>query len=662
MNDTPTGQEDPIPAQRVQDVLGKIGRVSVAVCGDFCLDAYWMLHPRGGEMSAETGLRAQAVGRQYYSPGGAANVVANMAALRPASIRAIGVVGDDVFGRELLRQLHGLGVETAGMIVQHGRFDTVTYGKRCAEDREEPRIDFGFFNERSRDTDAAVLSHLRQAIEQCGAVVFNQQVPGGLSDTFIAGLNALFDERPNAIVVCDSRHYGDRFRHIYRKTNDVEAARLNGIALEPAVHPALPDLKTFAARLYADSGKPVFVTRGSRGILTVADTGIHITPGIQLLGSTDTVGAGDTVTSALALCLGAGLSPAEAAGFANFAAAVTVQKLFRTGTASPEEVLAVSEHPDYIYQPELADDIRQAVSLEGTEIEACCHPLPQLSGVRHAVFDHDGTISTLRQGWEQVMAPMMIRAILGERYPTADETLYQRVAHRVREYIDKSTGIETLVQMEALVGMIAEFGIVSARDILDKSGYKALYNGALMEVVNSRLAKYHRGELSIDDLTVKGAVPFLQSLRAMGVTLYLASGTDHDDVRNEAQALGYADLFNGGIYGALGEVNAHSKRRVIQRILTEHGLDGSHLAVFGDGPVELRESRRRHGAAIGIASDEIRRYGLNPEKRTRLIKAGAHLLLPDFSQGARLLALMRSNHDEGRDPGVERRGASPSHE
>jgi len=62
---------------------------------------------------------------------------------------------------------------------------------------------------------------------------------------------------------------------------------------------------------------------------------------------------------------------------------------------------------------------------------------------------HDGTISTLRQGWERIMEPMMIRAILGGRYATADETLYHRAAHRVRDYIDKSTGIETLVQMDA---------------------------------------------------------------------------------------------------------------------------------------------------------------------------------------------------------------------
>jgi phosphoglycolate phosphatase-like HAD superfamily hydrolase len=462
-------------------------------------------------------------------------------------------------------------------------------------------------------------------------------------------------------VVCDSRHYGVRFRHIHRKTNDVEAARLNGIALEPGVHPDRSDLEAYAARLYADSGKPVFVTRGARGILTVSAAGMHIAPGIQLPGETDTVGAGDTVTGALALCLAAGLSPAEAAGFANVAAAVTAQKRFQTGTASPEEVLAISADPDYVYQPELAHDIRQAVYLEGSEIEACCHPLPPLSGVRHAVFDHDGTISTLRQGWERIMEPMMIRAILGNRYQSADEALYHRVIRRVREYVDTSAGIETLVQMGALADMVAEFGIVPAGDILDRSGYKAIYNRALMEVVSGRLAKYRRGELGIDDLTVKGAVAFLRSLRAMGVRLYLASGTDHEDVRSEAQALGYADLFDGGIFGATGDVHTQSKRLVIQRILAGHGLDGSHLAVLGDGPVELREARRRHGAAIGIASDEVRRYGLNPEKRTRLVKAGAQLLMPDFSQAACLLTLMRPDHDQGHDPRVEGRGASPSH-
>jgi rfaE bifunctional protein kinase chain/domain len=645
MHDSTVTQADPLPLARVRELLAAISRVRIAIYGDFCLDAYWMLHPRGGEISAETGLTAQAVARHSYSLGGAANVVANVAALKPAGIRAIGTVGDDLFGRELLRQLRGLGVDTAGMVVQHDGFDTVTYGKRLLGDTEEPRLDFGFFNQRSAATDAALLARLREALEQCDAIIVNQQIPGSLSDTFIAGLNALLDAYPDRIVVCDTRHYGERFVRIHRKTNDAELCRLNGVRLEAGVPAALVDLERDARRLFAEAGKPVFVTRGSRGILTVTDAGAHVAPGIQVLGKTDTVGAGDTVTSAIALCLGAGIAPPEAAAFANLAATVTVQKLFQTGTASPDELLAVAEAPDYIYQPELAHDIRQASYLDGSEMEACAQPLPPLHRVRHAVFDHDGTISTLRQGWEAIMEPMMIRAILGSRYDSADETLYQRAAHRVRDYIDRSTGIETLVQMGALVAMVREFDIVPPHEVLDAAGYKAVYNTALMDVVTRRLEKFHRGELNLDDVTVKGAVPFLRALREMGVTLYLASGTDHDDVRHEAEALGYAGLFDGGIYGALGDGQAHSKRRVIQRIMNENDLDGSRLAVFGDGPVELRESRRRNGAAIGIASDEVRRYGLHPDKRTRLIKAGAHLVLPDFSQGARLLALMRPHDD-----------------
>ena len=148
--------------------------------------------------------------------------------------------------------------------------------------------------------------------------------------------------------------------------NEVEAAKLNGIKLELTDILNLSDVQKYARRLFEEDRKPVFVTRGPRGMLVVDGSGDHIVPGIQLLKKLDTVGAGDTTTSALALCLGAGVSAFEAAQFANFAAVVTVQKLFQTGTASPEEVLEAGKDPDYIYQPELAQDIR--------------HRLPRLAG------------------------------------------------------------------------------------------------------------------------------------------------------------------------------------------------------------------------------------------------------------------------------------------
>jgi rfaE bifunctional protein kinase chain/domain len=625
---------------RIREILASINKVKVAVYGDFCLDAYWLLDPRGSERSVETGLQAHAVGRHYYSPGGASNVVANLAALQPAAIQVIGVIGDDIFGRELRRQLHELSVDTSFLVIQQEHYDTVTFGKPYLEGSELQRMDFGFFNQRSIATDNSLLAGIRSALQNADALIVNQQVPGSISNqSFIEQANALFEEYNDKVVLLDTRHYGPYFKNISRKTNDLEAASLNGLNVEPGDVVTLKDARCFAENLYLRFHKPVFLTRGRLGIITVDVDGVHEIPGIQLLKKLDPVGAGDSVTSALALCLGAGIPPAEAAQFANFAAAVTVQKLFTTGTASGEEIVAIGCDADYIYQPELAENPRQALYLNDSDVEIC-YPAIIVGRVRHAVFDHDGTISVLRQGWEQIMAPVMIRAILGERYKIADETIYHKVESRVLDYIDKSTGIETILQMEALVEMVKEFGFVPFGQIFDKYGYKQVYNDALMEMVRRRVARFERDELDISDFTIKGAISFLKELRSRGIKLYLASGTDHEDVVAEATALGYAGLFDGGIYGALREMPNYSKKMVIDRIMQENRLEGPELAVFGDGPVELRESRKRAGLAIGIASNEIRRHELNPEKRTRLIKAGAHLVIPDFSQGSRLLAFL----------------------
>ena len=616
--------------QRIQEILDRIQNVRVAVYGDFCIDAYWLFDPRGSEVSVETGLQARAVSKHYYSLGGASNVVANLAALEPEAIQVIGAIGDDIYGRELIRQLNELGVDTTCLIVQKENFDTVVFGKPYLEGNEQPRMDFGFFNIRSEVTDRALLDGIKNALQTADVLIVNQQVPGSITnESFIDRANDLFREYDEKVVLLDSRHFGHKFRHIYRKTNDLEAAHLNNVDVKLDDVIALGDVKKFAMNLYQQFNKPVFLTRGSRGILTVDSEVLHEIPGIQLLKKLDIVGAGDTVTSALALCLGAGVKPAEASEFANLAAAVTVQKLFQTGTASGPEILDIGRDPDYIYQPELASDRRKACYLDDTEIELCCKSLPP-GRIKHAVFDHDGTISTLRQGWELIMAPVMLKAILGDQYETADETLYNKIRHRVLDYIDQSTGIQTIVQMEALVDMVEEFGMVSAEKIRDKFGYKEIYNDALMEQVNKRIEKFKRGELDISDYTVKGSLDFVRALKQKGVKLYLASGTDRQDVAAESEALGYADLFDGGIYGSLGDITKYSKKMVIDNIMTENNLEGPELAVFGDGPVEMRECRKREGIAIGVASDEIRRHGLNVEKRARLIKAGAHVIVPDF--------------------------------
>ena len=132
----------------------------------------------------------------------------------------------------------------------------------------------------------------------------------------------------------------------------------------------------------------------------------------------------------------------------------------------------------------------------------------------------------------------------------------------------------------------------------------------------------------------------LEKLHAAGVKLYLASGTDTADVVAEAQALGYAHLFEGQIFGAVGDVKIEAKRVVMKQIIGEHRLSGHEFVTFGDGPVEIRETHKHAGIAIGVASDEVRRFGANFTKRARLIRAGADLVIPDFSQLDKLLALL----------------------
>ena len=91
------------------------------------------------------------------------------------------------------------------------------------------------------------------------------------------------------------------------------------------------------------------------------------------------------------------------------------------------------------------------------------------------------------------MAPVMIKAILGEKYLDADESLYQKVKGRVAEYIDKTTGIQTLVQMKGLLELIREFGCVSEAEMLDEFGYKKIYNDELLKMVKRREKKIQAG-------------------------------------------------------------------------------------------------------------------------------------------------------------------------
>src|SRR5262245_48414729 len=96
----------------IETAIKTIAKARVSVFGDFCLDAYWLIDTTTPEISIETGLPVHRVRTQRYSPGGAGNVAANLASLGAKEVRAVGIVGADLFGDELLRQLNTRGIKT----------------------------------------------------------------------------------------------------------------------------------------------------------------------------------------------------------------------------------------------------------------------------------------------------------------------------------------------------------------------------------------------------------------------------------------------------------------------------------------------------------------------------------------------------------------------
>ena len=262
------------------------------------------------------------------------------------------------------------------------------------------------------------------------------------------------------------------------------------------------------------------------------------------------------------------------------------------------------------------------------EIEVLREDLPR-GGFRSVLFDFDGTLSVIREGWPQVMIPMMVEALRQTGTPETDAEL----TAAVEDFVMRLNGRQTIYQMIQLAEEVRKRG----GSPLEPVAYKHRYHDLLMDRIRSRHEALASGAARADEWTVPGSHELLDDLRRRGVALYLASGTDLKYVRQEAELLGVAEYFGPHIYGALDDYQSFSKQMIIDKILRDENLHGPQLLGFGDGFVEIEEIRKVGGVAVAVASDETRRVGVNAWKRDRLVQAGADIVIGDYRQATRLL-------------------------
>jgi phosphoglycolate phosphatase-like HAD superfamily hydrolase len=244
-----------------------------------------------------------------------------------------------------------------------------------------------------------------------------------------------------------------------------------------------------------------------------------------------------------------------------------------------------------------------------------------LTQPRVALFDFDGTLSLIRSGWQEVMIPMMIEILLALKTGETAEQLRSTV----EAYVWRLTGKETIYQMMALAEEIAKRGGTP----LEPLAYKREYLRRLEAHIADRSQGLRSGTIPPDNLLVPGSRALLESLKHRGVQIYLASGTDHNDVTTEAGLLEIDHYFDGRIFGALDDMS-FSKAKIVREILSSAICQPDELIGFGDGYVEIEEVKRAGGFAVGIATDEPACLTIDEWKRQRLLAAGADMIIPNF--------------------------------
>ncbi len=274
----------------------------------------------------------------------------------------------------------------------------------------------------------------------------------------------------------------------------------------------------------------------------------------------------------------------------------------------------------------------QSRFLPGTSIEIIREIEPE-TPFRHVLFDFDGTLSLIREGWPEVMVAMMTEEILA----VGTEETPEQIRRCCFEFVMRLNGKQTIYQMIRLAEEIRARGGQPG----DPLTYKQKYHDRLMKKIRHRRDSLRSGRAKPQDFLVAGAFGMLSALRDMGLPMYLASGTDQKYVEEEADLLGLIPYFSNHVYGAIDDYKRYSKKMVIERILRENKVDGEALLGFGDGYVEILNIKSSGGVAVAVASDEAGRSG-RPDawKRDRLVGVGADLVIPDFQEKDALLGYL----------------------
>ncbi len=336
---------------RLEEILNKFPSEKIAVVGDFFLDKWLTVDRDLDEISIETGLTAYQVVSKRIFAGAAGTVLANLATLEIGELYAIGFVGDDGEGFELVKDLNSKNVNT-DYLMKSTKVMTPTYTKpmfrQDGKETETNRLDFKNTSKTPAELEDFVIESLWKVAENVKAIIALDQLVdegyGVLTPRVRQALTEISLKYSDLIIYADSRAFINKFENMIIKCNDLEVMKICGDT--SGEKQDMETVKQNTVKLSEKTSKKVFVTCGEKGVLAMTNDGnVKLVETIPQTGEIDIVGAGDACTAGIVSTLCAGATAEEAAFVGNLASSITIQVIGTTGTASRKQIL--QRYEDY---------------------------------------------------------------------------------------------------------------------------------------------------------------------------------------------------------------------------------------------------------------------------------------------------------------------------
>jgi len=319
----------------LEDLLLKMKSLKIAVLGDFALDFYFDIQTQTGEISIETHKEVHHGSKARTYLGAAGNVCKNLSHLG-IQTTAFGIIGKDIFGREIIHQMNDLGIKSDQMFVSDEK-ETSVYTKPFAGNKEQNRLDFGTTKSITESILENIILQFCLQLGSFDGVILNEQFFKPLLNQKAFEQIQFELNQVNKLAIADLRSQGNLAKDVILKINWNEFVHLTHCQ-ESAIED-LDEIKHQLSKILINRSKGILLTLGEKGIIYADKQTFVYEKALPTQGEIDTVGAGDMVVAAFMAAMLAGATEAEACQFANICAHISIHKIGETGSATTLEIM-----------------------------------------------------------------------------------------------------------------------------------------------------------------------------------------------------------------------------------------------------------------------------------------------------------------------------------